>query len=42
LGNIGDASALPHLQKAAEDPESLIAEHAQWAIQQIQNKANRA
>ncbi len=42
LGNIGDASALPHLQKAAGDGEPLIAEHAQWAIQQIRDRGNRA
>jgi len=35
LGNIGDASALPHLQKTARNPEPLIAEHARWAIDQI-------
>ena len=35
LGNIGDGSALPHLQKAAADPEPLIAEHARWAIKRI-------
>jgi len=35
LGNVGDTSALPHLQKAARDSETLIAEHAQWAIAQI-------
>jgi epoxyqueuosine reductase len=37
LGNIGDATALPALVKAAADPEPLIAEHAQWAIGQINN-----
>jgi epoxyqueuosine reductase len=36
LGNIGDATALPALQKAAGDSESLIAEHAHWAIEQIE------
>jgi epoxyqueuosine reductase len=36
LGNLGDDSALPHLQKAAKDSEPLIAEHAQWAIEQIE------
>jgi epoxyqueuosine reductase len=36
LGNVGDTSALPHLQKAAADPEPLIAEHARWAIGQIE------
>jgi epoxyqueuosine reductase len=38
LGNVGDASALPHLQKAANDPEPLIAAHATWAIAQIQSR----
>jgi epoxyqueuosine reductase len=36
LGNVGEPSALPALQRAATDPEPLIAEHAQWAIGQIQ------
>jgi epoxyqueuosine reductase len=35
LGNAGDASALPHLRKAAADQEPLIAEHARWAMSQI-------
>ena len=35
LGNVGDATALPALEKSAEDSEPLIAEHARWAIQQI-------
>ena len=38
LGNTGDASALPHLQKAAKDSEPLIAEHARWALEQIQSR----
>lgn len=38
LGNVGDASALPHLQKAAGDPEPLIAEHARWAIARIESR----
>jgi epoxyqueuosine reductase len=38
LGNIGDASALRALEKAAKDPEELIAEHATWAIVQIQSR----
>jgi epoxyqueuosine reductase len=36
LGNTGNASALPQLEKAAHDPEPLIAEHARWAIEQIE------
>jgi epoxyqueuosine reductase len=35
LGNVGDPSALPALQAAAQDVEPLIAEHAAWAIEQI-------
>ena len=36
LGNVGDRSALPALQKASEDSEPLIAEHARWAVAQIE------
>jgi epoxyqueuosine reductase len=35
LGNVGNDTALPALEKAALDPEPLIAEHARWAIDQI-------
>src|SRR5213075_404848 len=35
LGNVGDASDIPALERAASDPEPLIAEHAAWAIDQI-------
>jgi epoxyqueuosine reductase len=35
LGNAGDPSALPALERAAQDPEPLIAEHARWAAAQI-------
>ena len=35
LGNMGDASALPALEKAENDPEPLIREHAAWAVEQI-------
>jgi len=38
LGNIGDVDALPALQRASFDSEPLIAEHARWAIEQIQNR----
>jgi epoxyqueuosine reductase len=36
LGNVGDASALPALEKSAHDAEPLIAEHARWAMAQIE------
>jgi epoxyqueuosine reductase len=38
LGNVGDESALPELRKACEDSEPLIAEHARWAAEQIENR----
>jgi epoxyqueuosine reductase len=38
LGNTGTASDLPALQQAANDPHPLIAEHANWAIGEIQGR----
>lgn len=38
LGNVGDASALPALERASRDAEPLIAEHARWAIEQIHQR----
>jgi epoxyqueuosine reductase len=38
LGNVGTAEDLPALQRAAVDPEPLIAEHAQWAIQRLRQR----
>ena len=35
LGNTGDQRALSALQKAATESDLIIAEHAQWAIEQI-------
>jgi epoxyqueuosine reductase len=35
LGNTGNVSALPALEKSAHDAEPLIAEHARWAMEQI-------
>ena len=35
LGNVGDASALPALQRASCDPEPMISEHARWATERI-------
>ncbi len=35
LGNTGTLDDLPALERAAADPEPLIAEHAVWAIRQI-------
>jgi epoxyqueuosine reductase len=38
LGNVGSAVDLPALQRAALDPEPLIAEHAAWAIARISDR----
>jgi epoxyqueuosine reductase len=39
LGNIGTSDDLPALERAALDPEPLIAEHARWAIQRIEQRS---
>lgn len=36
LGNTGGVEALPALERAAGDPEPLVAEHARWAIEQVE------
>ena len=41
LGNVGDATALPAVQRAANDREPLVAEHARWAMQQILSSRRR-
>jgi epoxyqueuosine reductase len=38
LGNVGDATDLPALERAVSDPEPLIAEHAAWAIARIRER----
>ena len=35
LGNTGGAADLPALERAAADPDPLIAEHAAWAVAEI-------
>jgi epoxyqueuosine reductase len=41
LGNVGDASALPALERASHDSEPLVADHARWAIEEIDRRGNR-
>lgn len=36
LGNTGNRGALPALEKAASDPQPLVAEHARWALNRIE------
>ena len=38
LGNIGDASDLPGLEKASQDEDALVREHAAWAVNRIRNR----
>jgi epoxyqueuosine reductase len=38
LGNCGDETALPALERAAADAEPLVAEHACWAIARIRSR----
>jgi epoxyqueuosine reductase len=38
LGNVGTGHALPALEKAANDPEPIIAEHARWAIARVESR----
>jgi len=41
LGNVGDAAALPDLERATHDSEPLIREHATWAIAEIYRRNTR-
>ena len=38
LGNTGDMHALPVLQNALNDEEPMVREHAQWAIEKINQR----
>jgi epoxyqueuosine reductase len=38
LGNIGDETALPALERVCHDADALVAEHAAWAIEQIRRR----
>jgi epoxyqueuosine reductase len=40
LGNTGSVEDLPALERAAEDPDALISEHAQWAIRKIRRETS--
>ena len=42
LGNVGMADDLPALQIASLDAEPLIAEHAQWAVTQIEKRLTQS
>ncbi len=40
LGNNGDKKAIPALQKASQDQEALVRDHAQWALNRIKSKGD--
>jgi epoxyqueuosine reductase len=42
LGNTGDRADLPALERAACDPDPLIAEHAAWAVSRIRERTAEA
>jgi epoxyqueuosine reductase len=42
LGNVGTAEDLPALRETARDPDPLIAEHAAWAVSQIERRTATA
>ena len=35
LGNLGDARAIPALERALADPEPLVRGHAAWALRRV-------
>ncbi len=41
LGNTGTREAIPSLEQACMDPEPLIAEHAEWAIERIKSRITK-
>ncbi len=41
MGNSGESKFIPILNELAQNGEPLIAEHASWAIDKIQNKSQQ-
>ena len=42
LGNTAGPEALPVLERARQDKEPLIAEHAEWAIEQVNERGKES
>jgi epoxyqueuosine reductase len=40
MGNWGSSECIPVLQRALDDPESVVREHAAWALEQINIKTS--
>ena len=41
LGNAGDSAAIPALEKALDDIEPLVRDHARWALDRIMSKGEK-
>jgi epoxyqueuosine reductase QueG len=37
MGNSGEKDFLPYLEELVENEDQIIAEHAQWAIEKIED-----
>jgi epoxyqueuosine reductase len=35
MGNSGNSTFIPDLERLAQDPDPIVAEHAQWALQKL-------
>ncbi len=42
LGNLGEERALPALEHISNDPESLVRDHARWAINKISDRKRQS
>jgi epoxyqueuosine reductase len=38
MGNSGNKNFVPDLQKMAEEPDTVVAEHAEWALRKFAGK----
>jgi HEAT repeat protein len=38
MGNSGDTKLAPTLEKLAEDEDSVVAEHAKWALNRVKQR----
>jgi len=38
LGNVGTEDDVAALSRAANDPDPLVSEHAEWALQQVRRR----
>ena len=41
MGNSGDKKFVPTLKKLCDDPDPVIAEHARWAVETLEQTSNQ-